>query len=292
MVVNPADRPGSVGEFVQALWSIQPGSDAERAASKTTALPEVLDPKLAVTVAAAPVGQPDQPSAPAAAAPAGQPDQPSAHPSAPAAAAAYPVAPAAPAAEPVAETPGLPPFVEPPPKRSKKDLMPIILGIGAAMVIAGIGMGALLYLRSSPSSPGSDTPVADVSATEPVEASAASAVPPDTDQAATADADEAEDAGPDAADEGTKVAVTLRCKPACDKMLVDNEEVEDAEGKLELLPGRHTVQLFKTGYVTREETITVDEGQPYDKEFVLVPIQSGTPTKTKRKCGKFLERCD
>jgi hypothetical protein len=135
---------------------------------------------------------------------------------------------------------------------------------------------AYLFLRS-PSAEGIQQPSAETqSGEEP------------TAEPAPTTAETAEDAGPpDAADE--RVPVTFVCVPKCDKIVVDGDEVKKHDEAVELLPGKHTVVASKAGYVSRNETITVELGTPLEKKLVLV---AAPKAPTKKPCGKFLKRCD
>jgi len=50
------------------------------------------------------------------------------------------------------------------------------------------------------------------------------------------------------------------------------------------LPGRHTIEARKGGYVTLKDTIEIDK--PLEKELKLAKIGAGPVPK---KCGQFLK---
>ncbi|MBW2523821.1 MAG: hypothetical protein JRI23_06585, partial [Deltaproteobacteria bacterium] len=107
--------------------------------------------------------------------------------------------------------------------------------------------------------------------------------------APTSSTEAPEDAGAAAADGGGTVEVTFVCVPECDKLVVDGEEVEKPSEPQQLLPGKHTVEATKQGYVPRKESVEVELGDPIEKKIVLVRI---TAAPRKKNCGKFLKRCD
>ena len=78
------------------------------------------------------------------------------------------------------------------------------------------------------------------------------------------------------------VDVTLKCKPGCDEVKVDNAVV-DAQKPLKLAPGTHDVELKKAGFLTASEKIEVKAGTPLQQTFTLTPEKverpsTGTPT--------------
>lgn len=161
-----------------------------------------------------------------------------------------------------AASPGLPPT---PPQQSKpkSPLLPILVGVGAALVVGGVVAALLLRARASEANAPTGDPVAVAAPPPPaapdvVPSMSASAVAPPTEPAAALPA--ASEAPTDAP-ATTRVELTLVCVPACDELLVDNEKVEKVEEKTKVLvlPGKHTVEGRKAGgYIPLKETFDVD----------------------------------
>jgi hypothetical protein len=66
-----------------------------------------------------------------------------------------------------------------------------------------------------------------------------------------------------------KVELLVVCTPACEGLLVDNENVEKIEEKtkVSLLPGKHTLEARRAGYITVKETVDVDKAMQKEVRF-------------------------
>ena len=171
-------------------------------------------------------------------------------------------------------------------------MMPIIIGVVAAVLIGGGGV-AFLFMRTAPetatapSSSANGEPAAPASsngepAPAPTPASNSSPDPVAPSPAPEKSA-EAEDAGaPESAD---KVSVTFKCDPQCDRIEIDGKPVEKPYEPQQLAPGKHKIRLIKTGYVIHPEEIDVAAGAPVEKTVKLVKIIVPPPNN---KCGQFL----
>ena len=288
LAVNPAERPGSVGELAQALAQFAAGVAAP-GPPKTQAIPQYAgysspaEPQgYQVAAALSPAvlaGPPSQSTVafelappPGGAAPPGM----------------FPVAQAAPV-----QTPGLPVYHESPPKPKPSGMVPVIIGVVGAVLIGG-AVVAGLFLRS----PAGESAASSTAAAGASGAASASAGEQST-ASGTASATTPTDGGPGETDGGPgaeadkTVEVKFVCTPVCEKIVVDGEELKDPAASIGLLPGKHKVEASKQGYATRTDTITVELGKPLEQKIVLVPTSPGpSPTPTKKKCGKFLKRCD
>ena len=171
LAVNPAERPQSVGELAQALAQYAAGGMRQET-PKTQAMSQYGG----YPAAAEQQGYPGAPAAsyPGAGGPTSQatvafemapPPGGSAPPG------MFPAAQAAPAPMP---TPGLPVYHEPPPKPKSGSMVPVIIGVVSAVLIAG-GIAAWLFLRS-PSGGGAE-PSASAAGSGSASAAAASAEP-------------------------------------------------------------------------------------------------------------------
>jgi serine/threonine protein kinase len=189
-------------------------------------------------------------------------------------------------------TPGLPPFPQPVKKKGGA-MAPVIIGVAAALLVGGVVV-AVLFPRMAGQDKG-DTqhePSAVAVAEEP----AASASPTGADSATTAASSASPTASASAGGGGAgaadaQVELTLRCVPQCDVLLVDNRAVEKLEekNKLSLLPGRHTIEARKAGYLLRKETIELELGKPQEKDLFLAKLGSPPPPATSKKCGQFIK---
>jgi hypothetical protein len=298
MSTNPAERPGSAGEFAHAF--------SQASAAYAAGQPAAMAPAPTQQIAQHP-GYP-----PAAAA--GYPPVPVAHaqPSVPAATVAMPMGmipgmdPAGAGAMPVAAMPtpaagppqggsaagmaatGLPTFAQPAPRKKPAGMVPILIGIVAALLIGVVAL-TVFFLRKKDDS--SETAGADTSS-----AASSSATVAAGDASSTGSGQPGSGGGsPASADAGPNadqtVQVSFVCIPPCDKIVVDGEEIPDPAKPIGLLPGKHTVEAFKGGYATRKESFDVELGGPVERKFVMVPTTAAAP-QPKKKCGKFLKRCD
>jgi eukaryotic-like serine/threonine-protein kinase len=255
--VNQAERPQSVAEIAQVLASTVAAPPREEA--RTMAFPEGsfpdLDPAAAAGYGAAP-----QPAAPAVASPPGA-----------GAAAAQPYgAPPATAApgEEAGVTPGLPPFRPDKPKKTEKSKTPIIIGVVAAVLLGGSALA--FFALGGDDETGGPTTVA-AGGSKPVGDGAGGSEPAST-SSATGEGGAASGEGGAPVDEPPTIKATLRCKPTCDDLFIDNEKIDEKGDPLELVPGKHTVKAIKAGYVTITKSFQVPTEGPFDKEFVLQRI--------------------
>ena len=188
----------------------------------------------------------------------------------------------------VGVTPGLPPI--PPAKPEKASVFkPIAIGAGLALLIGAVATYALL--RPKPTGP------VEVPTHEPV------SVPVPTPSelpAEPASSVAAQDEGPSAtaaapteatASAADKIELTVTCIPVCDEVLVDNELIQKVDDalKISVLPGKHTLEARKVGYITVKETISVDKS-------LAKEVRLFTPTVLTRPTGKpcvrsILKRC-
>jgi len=317
LAVNPGERPLTVGEFAQLLSSFSAVAAPQAAPVKTENIPQYqgyppVPAGHGYPPAQGPAPQPDSATTSGATVafpmpegpPGGQPPYgPAADPYAAAMDPQYGAGPAAPAGAALGAqagapqvTPGLPTFHDPAPKK-KAGMLPVIIGVSAAVLVGGATV-AFLFLRtprsSKPVSVGSDSSASasSVSASKGSPDSSASSTASSA-PAGSGSAEEKSDAGAPAEPDKT-VDVKFVCAPGCDKILVDGEEVKDVEAPVKLLPGKHTVEASKQGYATKKDDITVEltGTQPVEKKIVLVPSgPTGPVTPGKKKCGKFLKRC-
>lgn len=277
--VNQADRPRSVSELAAVLAG--QGGGASREQARTMAFPEGIFP---------PMGD-DAPFEPppafggAAPGPDGGASSPYGAPTAGAAmASGGGTGAAAQAADTV--TPGLPPM-PPAKKKEKSTLVPIIIGVVAAIVLGGTGV--LLLFMGGDDETGPTTVATDAGASDPDgeggSASSAAGVGAE-DEPPGEGGGRGEGGAP--VDEPKTVAATIRCKPACDELLIDNEKV-DQDKPLDLVPGKHTVVGSKTGYLPLKTDLMIPAGGPFEKEYPLVPITGPKPIP--KPCKQFLG-CD
>ena len=168
--------------------------------------------------------------------------------------------------------PGYPPPPLPNPNPTPKSkLIPVVIGFTAIALLGLVGTVIFLKLRSEKQL--DETPVAVTStATAAPATSQPTAKPPETATAST----------PTATAPPVTVDVTIKCKPGCDEVKVDNAVV-DAQKPLKLAPGTHDVELKKAGFLTASEKIEVKAGTPLQQTFTLTPEKverpsTGTPT--------------
>lgn len=184
-----------------------------------------------------------------------------------------------------------PPAVQQPyapqlPRSGSKKVVPIIIALTSAAVVAGLGAVWFVKLRNAPTID-DDAPV-KVAATTTTPSTTATATssaapPPTTDTAAPVPAG---------------VDVKLTCVPDCEKITIDGKE-RDLKEPLKLAAGEYAVEVSRAGYVSQKTTIIVDAVKPFDKRFDLVKepkkvtgVSTGTTTKqpTCKKEG-FVNRC-
>ena len=269
--VNQPERPQSVGELAGVLASTVAG--AGPGGPRTMALPEMSQPPSAGYAPPPAFG-----GQPAAAAGAVSSD-------------GHYVATAGPPQEPPANTeqqltPGLPPFPQPK-KKQKGSMVPVIVGVIAAVLLGGAGV-TFLFMRSSGDDESASAAASASASSDSAAGEGGGAAAASTSGAAGGSADDGGAGG--AAAEPEKVRVTIKCLPECDAVIVDGDKVDGASEGLNLLPGKHTLELTKAGYLPRKEIIDVEIGAPVEKEY---PLQKPGPRpKPKPKpCGQFLKPC-
>ena len=295
--VNYAERPHGVGEIARALANLGGPAAGSAPVAKTLALPEMAGYPAVPSPSgehAAPAGY--QPAQGATGAGHGGAGHAGGHAEAGYPRAGYPAvghhsgSGAAPPEQSTAAAPGLPPIPVQPTKKKSGMLMPMIIGVSVAILLGG-GALAFLFMR------GDDTADKD--------ASAKSDQNDDDDKTSgdgkgdSAGSDNGGSGGSDAKTAGSSesadpktVAVTLRCVPQCDKIKVDGDDfkIEDLEkGPLQLLPGKHTAEASRVGYITRKETFVIELGTPFEREFRLLKPSGRRP---QRPCGQFLRPCN
>ncbi len=169
--------------------------------------------------------------------------------------------------------PGYPPPPLPNPNPTPKSkLIPVVIGFTAIALLGLVGTVIFLKLRSEKAL--DETPVAVTNTATAAPATSQPAKPPET---ATATTPTASASAPP-----VTVDVTIKCKPGCDEVKVDNEVV-DAQKPLKLAPGTHNLELKKAGFLTASEKIEVKAGTPLQQTFTLTPEKverpsTGTPT--------------
>jgi len=193
-------------------------------------------------------------------------------------------------------TPGLPPVPLENKRKQSSPIVPIVIGVGAAVVLGGVGLG-YLFTRTDPLADApAATPAPEPAATEVAgdsdEDPAAAAAPtepetPTGDDGAAGGADGA-DEGAGGADTAELVEVKIVCEPACLSLIVDGEVNEKPEEPLQLSPGDHTIKLMKPGYVVRTEKVEVVADKPIEKTFALT---KRVYRPQKKRCSKFLKNC-
>jgi hypothetical protein len=181
--------------------------------------------------------------------------------------------------------PGLPPIPPPSePQRPRGAMRPVLIAVAGAVLLGGVALAVLFGRRS-----GDDarSPTSEASA----EAEPSASVAPPTASGAPLPSGEASPPASARADEPPKVAVVIVCIPECDQILIDADEVDPAQ-KIELLPGKHTVQAIKAGFIPVKDLVTVELDKPFKREYRLQKIGSGkapSPPPKKGKCGLFLK---
>ena len=283
LAVSQSDRPSSIGEMATAFAALA-GYRTDTGA-KTLAFPEISAADVASFSAAEVRGQPapfgayEAPATPHGQQPAhGHQAQPSASVEqghAIPATAGY-------GAPEVAPTPGLPP-IPLQPKKPKSPLLPIVLGVGAALLVGAAGV-TFLFMRSD--DPSTDAVASATSDTEDEEPPTSSA---DTEESETNEAAGGE--APSQPAEPASVKVAVRCAPvACDELWVDGTKLETVPDSIDLSPGTHELKMVAKGHFPRVDKITVAAETPLEKEYRLTPI-AAQPRPTPKPCGQFLKPC-
>ncbi|MBI4703310.1 MAG: hypothetical protein HY744_19510 [Deltaproteobacteria bacterium] len=268
LAVYAAERPQSVGELSAALAQLC-GGYAAAGGPRTVALPELG------AYPAAPAG--GYPPAPAGGGgPVGQSGGYAAAAGGPTGGAGRV------GADESLRVAGLPPFPQPAARRpASNKLLPVILGVACALLVGGAAV-AFLFMRS----PDVKAPRASATA-----ASAASAAANGTAQAtasavATASSSAERTAGAEGTgggaakpgeDEPRDVDVEIRCDPPCARLAIDGKEIKDVDAPLKLPPGKHEVEVGRPGHVPQKETIVIEAGKPFEKEYKLAPVAAAGP---------------
>lgn len=291
---EPHERYRSVGELASAFEAAVGAREPEMAS--TMAFPAVIDepPPPGPGPAAGGYGAPPQQGAN----PAGDGGYPPAPGGAYTGAAAY-------TATLPSSTAAVPPNPMPaaPPQRSASGrLAPILVGVVAVLLIGG-GVAAWLAMGSGP--PPDNTPIA---VNTPQSAAAAATGAPTMAPTAAPTPEPTQTAAPEAPP--AQVEAKFKCSPACEEITIDDQKVEDLTKPIMLAPGEHKVSVSKSGYVTQTETITIEAGKAFSKDFKLVSEKPAVaaappPTPTKppptgggssggssaplRKCGKLIK---
>jgi hypothetical protein len=172
-------------------------------------------------------------------------------------------------------------------------LAPVMVGAVAVLLVGGAVAAWLVMGRTPP----------PVAVNTPQSASAAPMTAPTTTTTAAQAPQPTETAAPQAP---ANVDAKITCSPACEEIRVDDQKIEDATKPISLTPGSHQVTVSKTGYAPQSESITIEPGKPFTKEFKLIANKptttagtppknptgggSGTPGPTPiRKCGKLIK---
>jgi serine/threonine protein kinase len=278
--VNQSDRPTGARELANALRIAERYAGVSTAA-KTVALPDMEFPSAVPPTVSF--------SAPVAASQSSQ-SASRASKSAPRAAErsdGYSVVGApreAPAVATPQVTPGLPPFRRPS-KKKDSSLVPVIIGVVSAVVLGGVGM-VVLFTRTGTSEPnGAASSASAARSAAPVESSAID----DDEPVASATSTSVSSGQAGSASAPEEVQVTIKCVPACDRLFVDNREIEKLREAFPLSPGQHTFRVMKAGYVTQTDTVDIQPDKPFRKEYQLVKIDGRRPPT--KDCGQFLKPC-
>ncbi|HZF52913.1 MAG TPA: hypothetical protein VE093_29855 [Polyangiaceae bacterium] len=285
---EPHERFRTVGEFTSAFEAAIGAREPEMAS--TMAFPAVVDepPPPGAGPAAGGYGPPP------GAGPGGDAGYP------PAPGPAYPGAAAY-----TATMPSSTPAVQPspatgmPPQRSASGrLAPILVGVVAVLLVGG-GVAAWLAMGSGGSTPEAGPIAVNATSDTPATTGAPTAAPtpaPTPEPAPTAEA-----APP-------PVEAKIKCSPACGEIAIDGQKIEDLTKPIMLAPGSYKVEVSKNGYVAQSDSITIEPGKPFSKEFKLVSEKpavavapppttprpptgggGGTTAPPLRKCGKLIK---
>jgi serine/threonine protein kinase len=167
----------------------------------------------------------------------------------------------------------------------KRRVVVLVAGGAVVFLLLFIVVGALAA-RGKPdasAAPSASVAAADPS-TRPSEPAAASSTPPATPP-----------------DSGVVVVV---CTPECDRVLVDGRLIGASPVRLVVAAGAHAVDARRNNYVRQERRVVVAAGDEQTVTCTLVPVAAPRPAAPpapqgvapagtpKKRCGKFLERCD
>lgn len=198
-------------------------------------------------------------------------------------------------------TPGLPPVPLENKRKQSSPIVPIVIGVGAAVVLGGVGV-AYLFTRTDGPDPVADAttataepaPAASPSADDtdddepPTDEDEGSPAPSSSDGDGGAGADEDESDGGGGGEAVDSVEVKIVCEPACSSLVVDGEVIKKPEEPLQLKPGEHTIKMMKPGYAVRTEKVNVEAEKPIEKTFALTKLRY---RPQKKRCSKFLKNC-
>ncbi len=202
---------------------------------------------------------------------------------------------------PSAPAQGAPPFEPSPPSvlspagvpQSSKAL-PIILAAGILVLLGGLAAFLLAGRRSHETGP------IAVAASSAEAVAAPSGAPTDAPAASGAPAASAADSAAPAASAApsTDAEVAISCAPDCEEVSIDGKKLDDPSKPVMLPAGSHKVLVAKAGFASQSDTIKVEAGKRFEKQYKLAakaaapsgPVKA--PVGPKKNCGKFLKRCD
>ena len=172
-----------------------------------------------------------------------------------------------------------------PPVKSK--VVPIVIGLTAVTLLAGVAAVVIVRYRNTPATADTGPVTSTASATpkkdpEPPPKDTATAA---TTQSASPSASPTPSASAAPVDQDVDVKIT--CSPACGGIVVDGKVVSPTD-PLKLKPGSHSVQVSKPGYTSQQATMDVKAGDPNEKTFTLVeaPQQQVVPVLPHPPCKK------
>jgi hypothetical protein len=178
----------------------------------------------------------------------------------------------------------------------QRKVLPIILAAGILVLLGGVAVFLLVGRRARHD----DGPIAVAAPSARVDAPPASAEPPapaSAEPAATAPS--ADSAAPVAsAAPSTDAEVALSCSPDCDEISIDGKKLDDPSKPVTLSAGSHKVSVAKAGFASQTDTIKVEAGKRFEKQYKLAakatapagPVKVTGPAA--KNCGKFLKRCN
>ncbi len=194
-----------------------------------------------------------------------------------------------------------PPTGMPPQRSASGRLAPILVGLVAVLLVGG-GVAAWLAMGSGGATTEAGPIAVNATSGTPATTGAPTAAPTPTPAPTPEPAPTAEAAPP-------PVEAKIKCSPACGEIAIDGQKIEDLTKPIMLAPGSYKVEVSKNGYVSQSDSITIEPGKPFSKEFKLVsekpavaaapppPTTSrpptggggGTTAPPLRKCGKLIK---
>lgn len=176
------------------------------------------------------------------------------------------------------------------PFKKTKLLIPVAIGGALALVTVIAMAGWMLAGSSSPDPKPAATATPTQSASAVASASASAEDPTPAAPTAQASANEQPDAAPP---EPTDALVRFECKPECEAIKCDGEDVQDPASGVRLEAGKHTCVGSRKGYVSRTDTFVVKAGEDMTRSVYLArqgpaPVRPPSPART---CGTFLNPC-